>query len=206
MKSQIHLIRHGITEGNQKRFYYGTSDISLAPEGIEKLKELVKEGIYPRVENPDYYTSGLIRTEETFKLIYGEKEHRQITELQEMGFGEFEMKSYEDLKEIQAYQEWISDKSGTAKSPGGESIVGFGQRISGGFKKLMNNHQKKEITMRHKLEMAHSIVVCHGGVISAIIMECFNIEMKDFYKGIPDPGHGYTLNIVDGKVVDYDRF
>ena len=38
MKSKICLIRHGITEGNKRKLYYGHSDIDLAPEGVEELK------------------------------------------------------------------------------------------------------------------------------------------------------------------------
>ena len=34
MKTKICLVRHGITEGNQKRLYYGSSDIPLAEEGV----------------------------------------------------------------------------------------------------------------------------------------------------------------------------
>ena len=84
MKSQIHLIRHGITEGNQRRLYYGAADIPLAKEGERMLKELVAEHIYPEAEGSDFYTTGLIRTEQTLTLIYGEKEHSVIEELREM--------------------------------------------------------------------------------------------------------------------------
>ena len=40
MKSRICLIRHGITEGNKRRLYYGHADIPLAPEGVEELKKV----------------------------------------------------------------------------------------------------------------------------------------------------------------------
>jgi len=55
MKSQIHLIRHGITVGNKNRLFYGASDIELAPEGIEALKAQAAEGMYPYEENSDFY-------------------------------------------------------------------------------------------------------------------------------------------------------
>lgn len=47
MRTKICLIRHGITEGNQKRLYYGSSDIPLAEEGIEMLRSLSAQEIYP---------------------------------------------------------------------------------------------------------------------------------------------------------------
>ena len=50
---KIHFIRHGITEGNLKRWHYGWADIPLAPEGMETLKRLREENIYPRANK--YY-------------------------------------------------------------------------------------------------------------------------------------------------------
>ena len=75
MKTKICLIRHGITEGNQKRLYYGSSDIPLAEEGIEMLRSLSAQEIYPDDTDAKYYTSGMLRTEQTFSLIYGNREH-----------------------------------------------------------------------------------------------------------------------------------
>ena len=68
MKTKICLIRHGITEGNQKRLYYGSSDIPLAEEGIEMLRSLSAQDIYPDDTDAKYYTSGMLRTEQTFSL------------------------------------------------------------------------------------------------------------------------------------------
>ena len=39
--STIYLFRHGITEGNKKRLYYGSSDIPLIEEGIEAMDAFV---------------------------------------------------------------------------------------------------------------------------------------------------------------------
>ena len=37
---KLTLIRHGITEGNARRLYYGAADIPLLPEGEEALRRL----------------------------------------------------------------------------------------------------------------------------------------------------------------------
>ena len=66
MKTKICLIRHGITEGNQKRLYYGSSDIPLAEEGVAMLRELAAQEIYPDDADAECYTSGMLRTEQTF--------------------------------------------------------------------------------------------------------------------------------------------
>ena len=48
MNSYIHLIRHGITAGNENRWYYGRMDIPLTARGIAQLEKLRADGIYPR--------------------------------------------------------------------------------------------------------------------------------------------------------------
>ena len=72
MASKIYLIRHGITEGNQKKWFYGAADIPLAEEGKEELKKLKEKNIYPEIpEDADLYTTGLLRTEQTFEILFG---------------------------------------------------------------------------------------------------------------------------------------
>ena len=45
MKSYIHFIRHGVTEGNANRWFYGWADVNLLPEGVEELKRLAYSDI-----------------------------------------------------------------------------------------------------------------------------------------------------------------
>ena len=207
MKSKICLIRHGITEGNKRRLYYGHSDIDLAEEGVAELKEQAASGLYPDGENADFYTTDLKRTQQTLKLIYGEREFTPLAALKEINFGDFEMKTYQELKDIKEYQEWLRDpKDDTLAPPNGESIRGFYERIAAGFEDLKNRHALKELKMRHSEEEALSIVVCHGGTISAIMEKIFPGEKKNFYEWIPDPGHGYMLTLEDGVVTAADLF
>lgn len=206
MKSQIHLIRHGITEGNQKKLYYGAADIPLAEEGIAGLRELVEQRIYPQADGGDFYTTGMLRTEQTLAMVYGEVDHQQIEELREMNFGQFEMKSYKELKDVPEYAAWSGDQTGWAESPGGESINGFGQRISEGLKILIGRHRLKELSVRHSGKDAITTLVCHGGTIASIMEQNFPGEREHFYKWIPDPGHGFTLTLEDGEIVKYEEF
>lgn len=202
MKSTIHLIRHGITEGNLKRWHYGWADIPLAKEGVENLKEMVSKNIYPRPKDANYYTSGMLRTEQTFKAIYGESKYEILPKLKEMNFGEFEKQTYDELKGDKRYQAWIDDKTGTVAIPGGESRVEFYNRVSEGFSELVGLHRLKELSHRHDREDADTVCVCHGGVISCIMMEQFGAA-DEFLKWIPDPGRGYSITMKDGKCVEY---
>ena len=47
---KIHLIRHGLTEGNLKQQYIGVTDLPLAGVGVTELKRLREETEYPRVD------------------------------------------------------------------------------------------------------------------------------------------------------------
>lgn len=97
-KSYIHFIRHGLTEGNLRRWYYGSTDIPLAPEGFAALESLRDAGIYPELGDADCYTSGMLRTEQTFQTIYGDVPHKALPLMKEMNFGTCECKTFDELK------------------------------------------------------------------------------------------------------------
>lgn len=212
MKTKICLIRHGITEGNQKRLYYGSSDIPLAEEGIEMLRNLSAQEIYPDDADAKYYTSGMLRTEQTFSLIYGNREHEAFSPFREIDFGDFEMKSYSELKDDPDYQTWIGDTTGTLPPPGGESALDFQARVLEGFAELLQR-QNERLENSLQEERAYSlkgklltIVVCHGGPIAAILQNAFPDEKENFYQWLPDPGHGYLLTVEDKDIVGKEAF
>lgn len=206
MNSQIHLIRHGITVGNKNRLFYGASDIELAEEGIEALMQQTADGLYPLDEEGDFYTSGMKRTEHTMELIYGKREHEIIPEFREVNCGIYEMKSFKELKGDEAFEAWMADSTGETVPEGGESIAQFNERVQEGWKQLKDKHSLKELSVRHKGGPATSTVVCHGGVICAILNENFPGEHDNFFKWMPDPGHGYTLTMEYGEIVSYEKF
>ena len=206
MKSQICLIRHGITEGNVRRLYYGKTDVSLAPEGVEELKRLTAEGLYPDSEGIRIYTTGLIRTTQTRELIYGDRPEEVIEDLQEINFGAFEMKCYEELLENPDYKDWITAENETKEPPGGESIRDFNRRVIRGFEELRRRHSIRSLELRHRGEDALSVAICHGGTISSIMAHLWPEVYDNMYGWIPDPGHGYLLLLEDDRVVDRRRF
>jgi len=197
MISKIHFIRHGITEGNAKRWYYGATDIPLLEEGIEALAKLRDSGIYPSADDAVCYTSGMIRTEQTFKTIYGDIPHGTLPLFREMNFGEWECRTFESLKSEPLFDAWVNDTTGTIAYPGGDSIESFKARVVKGADELMKIHGK---------EKPDTIVVCHGGVIAGIMEHCFIDERESFWHWIPQPGHGYSLILEDGEIKGYELF
>ena len=205
MKSYIHFIRHGLTEGNVKRWFYGWADVPLLQEGIAALNALKEEGIYPERGDADCYTSGMLRTEQTFQTIYGDVEHKVIPSFKEMNFGDWECKTFEEIKSEDGFDTWINDKTGATPYPGGDSIQSFYTRVQRGLKELNGYHRLKELSHRHSGLNAVSIVVCHGGVISACMQHMFPEVQGNFYDWIPDPGHGYTVYFEEGEPVSYEK-
>ena len=188
----ISLIRHGKTTANEKRLYCGQTDLPLSESGTEEIVLLKQQGIYPPAEI--FFTSGLLRTEQTLDIIYGKINRRSVSDIAEFKFGLFEMKSYEELKDRKDYQAWISDETGDFKCPQGESKNQFEKRVINGFNYILNE------LLQDKINSA--FIVCHGGTIASI-MEYLYPNTQNFYEWQPKPGHGYTLTYVSERLQIY---
>jgi len=179
----IHLIRHGKTEANEKRLYCGVTDIPLSPAGITELLELKELNIFP--EHADaFFTSNLSRTVQTLELLYDSALYTAICQLAEFNFGNFEMKSYDQLKHRDDYQAWIMDETGLAHCPNGENKQQFTERVVRGYH-LLARVAKRENNI---------VAVTHGGVITCIMGHLFP-GIRNFYEWQPAPGRGYSLNV-----------
>ena len=135
---KLTLLRHGDTAGSRDDLYYGAADIHVLPDSLEMLAERAKTGVYPTAAR--YYTSGLLRTEQTIRALYGDVPHTQLPGLREMDFGDFEMKSYAELKDDPAFQTWCQDAERRRHRRAADAVVrrhpvrlsgGAGYRVSG---------------------------------------------------------------------------
>lgn len=179
---KLHLIRHGDTEGTQRHLYYGKTDLPLTPEGVSHLTQKVAMGGYPSVDHLAVYSTGMLRTEQTLALIYGDVPHATLPLLQEIDCGIFEMESHETLQHLPAYQAWISGDFTANVPPQGESYQQFSCRVCQGLEALLAKGED-------------AIVVCHGGTISVIMEHFFSHEEKIPYGWVPQPGTGYSLDL-----------
>lgn len=180
----LYMIRHGKTICNERRLYCGKSDVELSDIGREELKEFKKNVNYPNCNLN--YTSGAIRANETFNIIYNIKKFKVHKGLMEYDFGDFEMKSYEMLKENEEYTNWIMDNSNDIKCPNGESKREFRNRIAIALEELL-----QEIVKEGENE---AVVIAHGGTIG-IILELFSQSNKSFYELQPECGRGYKVEV-----------
>lgn len=204
MKSCIHFIRHGITQGILNRWYYGWADLPLVDEGYKELEALKAQNIYPVLGNADFYTSGMLRANQTLNTIYGEVAFKPIENLKEMNFGQWECKTFDELKTMDGFDEWVNDKTGSFAFPGGESANDFSARAQMGIDELIGYHRLKELSNRHSGKDSVSVMVCHGGIIASAMCYLGKKPADTFWQWIPKPGRGYTFFFEDGEPVGYE--
>lgn len=171
----IALIRHGATLANEQHLYCGSTDLSLSQAGREALGTL-----HYHFGAVRYLTSGMKRTNETLILLFGQVPYEERPAFREIDFGQFEMKSYEMLKNEPAYQAWISGDNQRNVPPGGESGEQMCRRVLSAFSQL-------------EAEGLDTVLITHGGVIAAIMESRFPQEGKNRYQWQPKPGCGYLL-------------
>jgi len=189
---ELHVVRHGKTFANERRLYCGQTDLPLSNNGIRELGEFNSQGIYPSSIGL-YFTSGLLRTQQTLDLLYGPVKREAIPQLMEYHFGNFEMKSHDELDGQADYQSWIDDTTGLFACPGGESKQDFAVRASVGLEMLLS--KAREVSV---------FAVLHGGVV-AHIMETLFPGKHNFYEWQSAPGRGYTITCAPDGSMQYKK-
>lgn len=184
---KIYLIRHGKTMANEKHLYCGSTDLPLSEQGIAELQKIH----YDIPKDCRFLTSGMLRTEQTLFYLYGDVPHRMDKRFREMDFGVFEKHSYEELKDREDYQEWISGVNELKIPPMGESGVQMTTRVLAGLDDLLR-------------EPEDTVLITHGGVIAAIMQNLFSTEFKNRYQWQPAPGGGYVIT-EEGYEILYNR-
>lgn len=176
------LIRHGLTEGNARRWYYGALDLPLLEGGMRALEDGARNGRYPACAGYRVVTSGMLRTEQTLLCIYGDVPHEQWQELREVSFGIFEGKTYGELAGTPDYDAWLAGDWFANVPPGGESFRRAETRIREGLARMQR--QPEDI-----------LAVVHGGTILTIMQTLFPEENRSGYDWQPAPGGGYAVDL-----------
>lgn len=171
--SRLYLIRHGKTWANEQHIYCGSTDLPLSPRGIDELTQLHYDIAAER-----YLTSGMRRTNETLRCLFGNVPFEEVPAFREIDFGTFELCSYDQLKDDSAYQEWISGDNDANVAPGGESGEQVLQRV---------------LEAMPVLEEQDTVLVTHGGIIAIMMQQMFPEEDKSRYDWQPEPGCGYAI-------------
>ena len=187
-----YIVRHGRTVSNELLLYCGVTDVGLSDGGREQLFELKKEYDYSVPEGTDIYTSGMMRAEETLRILLGDVPHTAVPGLKEMNFGDFENKDYNTLKDDPVFNEWLDDRTSFV-CPNGESNDQMAVRSVKAF---------AELTAKNR----DFLVVFHGGPIGAVMNDLFPVRGKIWRDWQPSNGRGYKIYFRDGKAVGFEDF
>lgn len=183
---KVYLIRHGETTSNKEKRYMGVTDVPLSEEGIEKIRARMKENYYPKYDGQIFYSSTLSRTRQTLQLIYEAVDFIEEAGFNESNFGDFENKTYEELKDDPDYIKWISGNYLSNQCPNGESYVQMKERVTRTFDKVVK---------RHKNQGKDIIIVLHSGPIVAL-MESLHPEVsKNYYEWRLENGEFYQIEV-----------
>ena len=180
---QIHMLRHGITDGNLKGQYIGSQDIPLNDYGVERIRFLDAHFVYPGAAA--YFTSPLQRCRQTLSLIYPDVRPIVIEEFRECDLGEFEGLTADDLKDSRDFAEWLSS-GGAAAPPSGESGEQFGRRVCQAFERIVD-----ALLMTGT---PSAVIMTHGGAISTILAR-YGLPEAAPSDWTMDPGCGYSVRV-----------
>lgn len=169
----ITLLRHGLTEANERKEYLGWTDSPLSKRGKDYLRNLQLEC------NGTLISSDLGRCLQTAKFLFPTIPVKKNVRFREMNWGKWEGKTYEELKENHDYQLWLNTPL-EAPVPDGESYPAFSRRIELGW------HEQVQ------MEDGNFTLITHGGVIRELLVR-YAPESRSFWGWqIPYAG-GYQL-------------
>ena len=186
---RIYLVRHGETELNQKKCYYGHMDVGLSEKGVKQAKAI---GAFFQNRSFDVVVSSpLIRAVKTAEYILGGREQKIVVDerLSEQNFGIFEGFTYEQLLERYPYefQSWNQDFSGY-RIPGGESFSDVRDRIDNYLKELIG----RDGTM---------LLVAHKGTLGHFLASSLGLPLEGYWNFVFEQGSYSCIDYEDGYAI-----
>ncbi len=178
---EIVMIRHFQTSGNLEKKYIGRTDEDLVV--TSRLIDLIKRGQKSCKNVEQVAASPLKRCIQTAGLLFPDQQPVLCNHLRECDFGIFEGKTYEQLKHLDVYREWL-DSGGMKCIPEGESRVVFQSRCLKGFLEIV------ELWMKQGVKKAAMVV--HGGTIMAVLSQ-LDVKEREFYTWQAENGSGYRI-------------
>jgi alpha-ribazole phosphatase len=179
----LFLVRHGITDWNREKRYLGHTDRGVLTHELYRLSAL-REELGKR--SFDYvFTSDLLRCRETVSYLGYGSAACPDKRLRELNFGEWEGKTYEELKDNDHYRRWLNDWEHECP-PDGESGGGFAARVEDfiheRFLHMSENYN------------ARVLLLTHGGVIRYLLTRFKATET--FWERSIQHGQGIRISLI----------
>ena len=185
------IVRHGLTQGNTEQRWVGSTDMPLSEEGLRQAQSAGRDESIRRV-----YVTPLRRTQETAAILYPNAEQVIVPGIREMGFGIFEGKGHDELRDDPVFIQWNAN-GGMDPMPDGEGRRDFGLRVMRALDELVR------AAIQAGDESLH--ILAHGGTIMAL-MAAFGIPKKPYHEWWVDNLCGYCVRIDEETWAEEPRF
>ncbi len=172
----MYLIRHGETPSNGQGRYIGWRNEHMSQQGLSQVNRIKSRlPLFKKV-----YASDLGRCVETAAILSGST--GTTKKLREYHFGDFDGRTYEELKTQTGYQQWLNNME-KVTPPGGESLPQFKGRIMCFFSEILNDHSHTDEPIA---------VVTHGGVIRTMLHH-WSKHSESMWDWSIAPGEAYKV-------------
>lgn len=156
---RLWLVRHGETDANVAGVFCGHAPAVLTARGTEQARTL--NSLLQGITFDQVFCSELERARHTARLVLaGAEVPIEITSLlNEMFFGDWEMRHHRDLAEedVENWAAWCADWENTVP-PGGEGFQEFSARVGEFIATLARLPERENV-----------LIVSHQGVLSLLI-------------------------------------
>ena len=193
---RVILIRHASTADNAKNKYVGCrTDTDIMPPDPASV-ERTRKAVSAKLTGKTAYCCGpMKRVRSTAKTLFPEESFIVLDKMYEIDFGDFEGKSFEELKDDNNYRAWIKS-GGMTEFPGGEGRIAFTNRTMSALNEALKLSGERDTV----------VIVCHGGSIMAIMG---SLTGGNYYDFLVENLDGYVVDIDENdkgiSVISYDR-
>ncbi|QMN54868.1 adenosylcobalamin/alpha-ribazole phosphatase [Citrobacter freundii] len=188
---RLWLVRHGETEANVAGLYSGHAPTPLTEQGIAQAQTLGT--LLRNVPVDNVLCSELERACHTTQLILGDREVpvRNMPELNEMFFGDWEMRHHRDLarEDAENYAVWCNDWQ-NATPTNGEGFQAFSQRVERFIAQLADYKTCQNL-----------LVVSHQGVLSVLIARLLSMPAAAMWHFRVEQGCWSAIDFCDDFAV-----
>lgn len=173
---EIYLIRHTSVDV-PAGYAYGQTDVPLRLS-FEQEAEVVKQSL-AGLQFDKVYTSPLTRCVR-LATYCGYPDAQREDRIKELNFGEWEMKSWEELSADPRSGAWFADWINVC-TPDGESFMEQYKRVASFLDEIRNSNYDKVC------------IFAHGGVLTCARLYMGEYDIKEAFKNIPSYGAVVTL-------------
>ena len=174
------LVRHGLSEGNERSLIQGHADYPLVDKGHRQAALIAQRLADERIDH--IYSSDLTRAMQTAEPIIRAHPNARVSyeqRLRERHYGAFENRSKPEIiarGSTLGIGTWI-------EPPGGEHIHAFTERVTSMFDTLYTHHQGETV-----------LVVSHSGVLTRFLLALTGASDDEYAAYRP---HNASISIIE---------